>query len=229
MTNIIKTTLVEKLSTTTDKLQNLLSAEKEVIANRVKTAFKEAFDFLPIEVSMGYETVYFKVEGREILSINKRYAGECYLNTYATFIEGDFELKRLIFNGMIAKVVLENPNVYKEIFADTELKEEIAEVRKQLYALQREIKAIEDAEKAKAVEERLEQLKKGEEIEFEKLRTVDYKRGKNVRRVKAIKVAMTSKAKGTVTFRCENWEGETFHDFTIDDVNIERYILPHLN
>ena len=105
MTNIVKETLLEKQAVLVEKLSDLLTAEKEIIISRTKSAFKEAVDYIPVEVTIGYETVYFKVEGREILSINKRYASQPYLNTYATFIEGDFELRRLIFNGMIAKKI----------------------------------------------------------------------------------------------------------------------------
>jgi hypothetical protein len=227
MTNIIKTTLVEKQIATTDKINNLLSAEKEIIANRVKIAFKEAFDYLPVEVTLGYDSIYFKVDRREILSICKRYVGEPYLNTYATSIEDDFELKRLIFNGMVAKAVLENPNVYKEIFADTEFKEEITEVREQLHALQSEIKAIENAEKAKATEEKLEKLKKGEEIGFDKPKDITYSSGKygTLRRVIGMKAEWISNKKVNVTFTCKSWdEAQPDTKYFAEGIH-EKYVL----
>lgn len=228
MTNIVKETLVEKQIAISDKINNLLAAEKEIITNRVKVIFKDAFDYLPVEVTMGYDSIYFKVDRREILSISKKYNGEAYLNTYSTFIEDDFELKRLIFNGMIAKVVLENPNIYKEIYADTELKEEIAEAKEQLSTISQQIRLIEKEEANMLYEKKLGWLKCGEEIEFDKLKTIDYRRGEDIRRVKSLKVKMTSKAKGTVTFQCESWTDGTLHTYVRENVNIERYILPHL-
>lgn len=231
MTNIVKETLLEKQATLLDSIDGLVAAEKQTILNRVKGAFVEALDFLPVELTMGYDTIYFKVEGREILSINSRYEKQPYLNTYSTWIESDFELKRLIFNGMIAKVVLTNPNVYNEIFAKTELREEIAVLKGQLYAIKNEIQAINVAEAAKAKEEKKAKLAAGEEIEFDKLQTISYGSGKYniVDRVKSIKVEMTSKVKGTVTFKLQNYFEETFQEYVRENVHIDRYILPYLN
>jgi hypothetical protein len=231
MTNIVKETLLEKEATLLDSIDGLVAAEKQMILSRAKEAFVEALDFLPVELTMGYDTIYFKVEGKEILSINSRYEKQHYLNTYSTWIESDFELKRLIFNGMVAKVVLANPNVYNEIFAKTELREEIAVLKEQLYAIKREVQAINVAEAAKAKEERKAKLAAGEEIEFDKLQTISYGSGKYniVDRVKSIKVEMTSKVKGTVTFKLQNYFEETFQTYTKENINIDRYILPYLN
>lgn len=231
MTNIVKETLLEKQATLLDSIDGLVAAEKQVILNRAKEAFVEALDFLPVELTMGYDTIYFKVEGKEILSINSKYEKQYYLNTYSTWIESDFELKRLIFNGMVAKVVLVNPNVYNEIFAKTEFREEIAVLKGQLYAIKREVEAINVAEAAKAKEEKKARLVAGEEIEFNKLGTISYGPGKYniVDRVKSIKVEMTSKVKGTVTFKLQNYFEETFQTYTKENINIDRYILPHLN
>lgn len=231
MTNIVKETLLEKQAALQEKLGDLLTAEKEIILSRVRTAFKEATDYIPVEATIGYETVYFKVEGKEILSINKRYADKPYLNTYATFIEGDFELKRLIFNGMVAKIVLENSNIYDEIFAETELKEEIKTTREQFYAIKNEIEFINRQEQERVLAEKKAKLTAGEEVEFDRLRTIEYASGKYdaVNRVKSIKVEMTSKAKGTVIFKVQNWGGETFQDYVKENVHIDRYILPYLN
>ena len=231
MTNIVKETLLEKEATLLDSIDGLVAAEKQMILSRAKEAFTEALDFLPAELTMGYDTIYFKVEGKEILSINSRYEKQHYLNTYSTWIDGDFELQRLIFNGMVAKVVLANPNVYNEIFAKTELREEIAVLKEQLYAIKREVQAINVAEAAKAKEEKKAKLVAGEEIEFNKLGTISYGSGRynTVDRVKSIKVNMTSKAKGTVTFKLQNYYEETFQTYTKENVHIDRYILPHLN
>jgi len=231
MTNIVKETLLEKEATLLDSIDGLVAAEKQIILSRAKEAFVEALDFLPVELTMGYDTIYFKAEGKEILSINSRYEKQYYLNTYSTWIDGDFELKRLIFNGMVARVVLANSNVYNEIFAKTELREEIAVLKEQLYAIKREIQAINIAEAAKAKEERKARLVAGEEIEFNKLGSISYGSGKYniVDRVKSIKVEMTSKVKGTVTFKLQNYYEETFQTYSKENVNIDRYILPHLN
>jgi hypothetical protein len=231
MTNIVKETLLEKEATLLDSIDGLVAAEKQMILSRAKEAFVEALDFLPVELAMGYDTIYFKVEGKEILSINSRYERQYYLNTYSTWIDGDFELKRLIFNGMVARVVLANSNVYNEIFAKTELREEIAVLKEQLYIIKREIQAINVAEAAKAREEKKAKLAAGEEIEFDKLQTIVYGHGrfKAVDRVKSIKVDMTSKVKGTVTFKLQNYYEETFQTYSKENVNIDRYILPHLN
>ena len=231
MTNIVKETLLEKQATLLDSIDGLVAAEKQIILNRAKEAFVEALDFLPVELTMGYDTIYFKVEGKEILSINSKYEKQYYLNTYSTWIDGDFELKRLIFNGMVAKVVLVNPNVYNEIFAKTEFREEIAVLKGQLYAIKREVEAINVAEAAKAKEEKKAKLIAGEEIEFNKLGTISYGSGKYniVDRVKSIKVEMTSKVKGTVTFKLQNYFEETFQEYVKENINIDKYILPHLN
>ena len=231
MTNIVKETLLEKEATLLDSIDGLVAAEKQMILSRTKEAFVEALDFLPAELTMGYDTIYFKVEGKEILSINSRYEKQHYLNTYSTWIDGDFELQRLIFNGMVAKVVLANPNVYETIFAKTELREEIAVLKEQLYTIKREIQAINVAEAAKVKEEKKAKLATGEEIEFDKLETISYGSGRynTVDRVKSIKVNMTSKAKGTVTFKLQNYYEETFQTYTKENINIDRYILPHLN
>jgi hypothetical protein len=231
MTNIVKETLLEKEATLLDSIDGLVAAEKQMILSRAKEAFVEALDFLPVELAMGYDTIYFKAEGKEILSINSRYEKQYYLNTYSTWIDGDFELKRLIFNGMVAKVVLANSNVYNEIFAKTELREEIAVLKEQLYIIKREVQAINVAEAAKAKEERKARLVAGEEIEFNKLGSISYGSGKYniVDRVKSIKVDMTSKVKGTVTFKLQNYYEETFQTYTKENINIDRYILPHLN
>jgi hypothetical protein len=231
MTNIVKETLLEKQATLLDSIDGLVAAEKQIILNRAKEAFVEALDFLPVELTMGYDTIYFKVEGKEILSINSKYEKQYYLNTYSTWIESGFELQRLIFNGMVAKVVLANPNVYNGIFAKTELREEIAVLKGQLYAIKREVEAINVAEAAKAKEEKKAKLVAGEEIEFDKLQTIMYGHGrfKAVDRVKAIKVEMTSKVKGTVTFKLQNYFEETFQTYTKENINIDRYILPYIN
>lgn len=228
MTNIVKQTLVEKQDALVEKLDNLLTAEKEIILSRVKTFFKEAIDYLEVEATIGYETVYFKMEGKEILSINKRYVDKPYLNIFDTFIEGDFELRRLIFNGMIAKIVLENSNIYDEIFADTELKEEIKTSREQFYIIKNEIHTIEVQERANLLEEKKKKLIGGQEIEFEELKVIDYASKQWMSRVKSIKVDMTSKVKGTVTFKVQNWGGETFQECVRENVNIDRYILHHM-
>jgi len=231
MTNIVKETLLEKQVALQEKLGDLLTAEKEIILSRVRTAFKEAIDYIPVEATIGYETVYFKVEGREILSINKRYADKPYLNTYATFIEGDFELRRLIFNGMVAKIVLENSNIYDEIFAETELKEQIIQERTNLHTIKCELDFINRQEQERVLAEKKAKLTAGEEIEFDRLKTIEYAAGawRSISRVKSIKVQMTSKAKGTVTFKVQNWGGETFQEYIQENVNINRYILHHLN
>jgi len=231
MTNIVKETLLEKEATLLDSIDGLVAAEKQIILSRAKEAFVEALDFLPAELTMGYDTIYFKVEGKEILSINSKYEKQYYLSTYSTWIDGNFELKRLIFNGMVAKVVLANPNVYNEIFAKTELREEIAVLKEQLYAIKREVEAINVAEAAKAKEEKKARLVAGEEIEFNKLGTISYGPGKYniVDRVKSIKVEMTSKVKGTVTFKLQNYFEETFQTYTKENIHIDRYILPYIN
>jgi hypothetical protein len=227
MTNIVKQTLVEKQNATLNLIDDLVSAEGEIIAGRVKNAFKDALDYLPAEVTTGYDSVYFKVEGKEILNISTRYSGGSYLNTYATTIDNDFELRRLVFNGMIAKAILENPNTYKEIFADTELKAEIAELREQMGILRREIEAIADAEKAQTLNNRLERLKNGEEIQFEKLKTIQtgYHKDNSIHRVTKMKAEWISKKKVNITFTCKSWYDETPDvEYKKEGIN-EKYLL----
>ena len=129
---------------------------------------------------------------------------------------------------MVAKIVLENPNIYDEIFADTEFKEEIKTTKEQFYVIKSEIHIIETQERANLLEEKKKKLIEGEEIEFEKLKEIDYASKQWMSRVKSIKVDMTSKAKGTVTFKVQNWGGETFQEYVRENVNIDRYILHHL-
>ena len=231
MTNIIKQTLSEKEATLLDSIDGLVAAEKQIILSRAKEAFAEALDFLPVELAMGYDTIYFKVEGKEILSINSRYEKQYYLNTYSTWIDGDFELKRLVFNGMVARVVLENSNVYNEIFAKTELREEIAVLKEQLYAIKNEIDKINREELLEKQAKALESFYKGEEVAFEKARIIIYGRGKydviyRVSKLKCISANVSGK-KVTIEFTCLSYDTEVEVTHKLEGIQM-KYLIEHL-
>ena len=220
MTNTIKQTLNDRLEVVTQELATLAAEKNSRITERTKKEFQDAMMFLP-EVELKttyYDTVYFNFDSREILSIQSKggYAGReksYYLNTYSTWIEDDFELKRLMFNGMIAGKLLADKETYSRIFAKDEAFEEVvSKFQEELMQLTNAIREIERKEAMERKEARLKKFFAGEEVEFDEMKTIQYARRRwdSLNRVAKMKCLSYDKKKDAVTveFTCRAWAQE---------------------
>ena len=220
MTNTIKQTLNDRLEVVTQELAALAAEKNSRIIKKVKEEFQDAMMFLP-EVELKttyYDTVYFNFDGREILSIQSKggYAGReksYYLNTYSTWIEDDFELKRLIFNGLIASKLVADKETYSRIFAKDEAFEEVvSKFQEELMQLTNAIREIERKEAMERKEARLKKFFAGEEVEFDEMKTIQYTRRRwdSLNRIVKMKCLSYDKKKDAVTveFTCRAWSQE---------------------
>jgi hypothetical protein len=220
MTNTIKQTLNNRLEVVTQELATLAAEKNSRTIERVKEEFQDALVLLPeIDLKVTYhDTVYFNFDGKEILSIQSKggYGGReisYYLNTYSTWIEDDFELKRLIFNGRVAGKLLADKETYSRIFAKVEeFEEKVSKFQEEMWQLQHAIREIEHKEASEAKEKALKSFFEGNEIKFDKMETIQYARGRydTINRVVGIKMLAASKDKSRVNieFECQNWNEE---------------------
>lgn len=220
MTNTIKQTLNNRLEVVTQELATLAEEKNSRIIERVKEEFQDALMLLPeVDLKVTYhDTVYFDFDGKEILSIQSKggYGGReisYYLNTYTTWIEDDFELKRLIFNGKIAEKLLADKETYSRIFAKVEeFEEKVKKFQEEMWQLQHAIKEIEHKEASEAKEKAMKRFFAGEETKFNEMKIIQYARGRydTVNRVVGIKMLAASKDKSRVDieFECKNWNEE---------------------
>jgi hypothetical protein len=220
MTNTIKQTLNDRLEVVTQELAALAAEKSSRTIERVKEEFQDAMMFLPeVELKVAYyDTVYFNFDGKEILSIQNKggYGGRektYYLNTYSTWIEDDFELKRLVFNGLVASRLLANKETYSRIFAKEEVFEEkVGKFQEELMQLQHAVREIEHKEAKEAKEAAMKKFLAGEEIEFDERKVSQYARGKwdVLNRVTKMKCLSYDKKKNaaTVEFTCQAWVQE---------------------
>lgn len=220
MTNTIKQTLNDRLEVVTQELAALAAEKNSRIIERVKEEFQDAMMFLPeVELKTTYhDTVYFNFDGKEILSIQSKggYAGKeksFYLNTYSTWIEDDFELKRLIFNGLIASRLWADKEIYSRIFAKDEAFEEVvSKFQEELMQLTNAIREIERKEAADAKDKAMKKFFAGEETKFKEMQTIQYARGRwtTLHRVVKMKCLSYDKKKdaATVEFTCQAWQKE---------------------
>ena len=220
MTNTIKQTLNDRLQVVTQELATLAAEKNSRITERTKEEFQDAMTFLPeVELKTAYhDTVYFNFDNREIISIQSKggYGGReksYYLNTYSTWIEGDFELKRLMFNGMIAGKLLADKETYSRIFAKDEAFEEVvSKFQEELMQLTNAIREIERKEAMERKEARLKKFFAGEEVEFDEMKTIQYARRRwdSLNRVAKMKCLSYDKKKDAVTveFTCRSWVQE---------------------
>jgi hypothetical protein len=223
MTNIVKQTLIDRRNVILKEIQILGAQRNELIVKRAEELFKEVLeDFPETSLSISYgDTLYFNAERKEILSINSRsWSGNSnhYLNTYSTFVDTEFEYRRLIFNGKIAEVLYKGgmQSCIDQIFVEDGLlasyKEQEEILRTEDYALSREIDKMnrEEAEEKRA--KVLESFYNGEEVEFDEMRTIQYGRGRydaicRVMKLKCIDRNASGK-KVTVEYTCLNYDKE---------------------
>ena len=220
MTNTIKQTLNDRLQVVTQELAALAAEKNSRIIERVKEEFQDAMTFLPdVTLKTAYhDTVYFNFDGKENLSIQSKggYGGRevtYYLNTYSTWIEDDFELKRLMFNGMVASKLLADKETYSRIFAKDEAFEEVVKkFQEEMMQLQHAVREIERKEAADAKEAAMKKFFAGEETKFKEMQTIQYARRRwdSLNRVIRMKCLSYDKKKdaATVEFTCQAWQRE---------------------
>lgn len=236
MTNIVKQALNEKLQSIENQIDTLTDKRTDSIHTRVKELLSTAFEFLPdATIKVGYDSFYIYPSSdmrNEILSINSRTYGTNYLNTYSTFIDSESEFKRLIFNGKVAELFLNDSELFGKLFAPTEFDEKLNSLKNESWSLQKEIDKIEQQEIATLKHDKLTKLFNSEEIELKELTTVFYgsKKYDNFIRVISIKCLNfnKSKKKATVQFTCKSWQhdGENIIR-TLDNIAVkylEHYI-----
>lgn len=217
MTNIVKQALNEKLQSIENQIDTLTDKRTDYIHTRVKELLYPAFEFLPdAAIKIGYDSFYIypSLDMRnEILSINSRTYGTNYLNTYSTFIDSESEFKRLIFNGKVAELFLNDSELFGKLFAPTEFDEELNSLRNESWSLQKEIDKIEQIEAATLKNEKLTKFFNGEEIKFENPISLNYgsKKYDYVTRVISVRNLSLnkSKKKATVEFTCKSWDEES--------------------
>ena len=217
MTNIIKQALSDKLQSIENLNDALTDKRIDFLESRLKELLHPAFEFLPdAAVKAGYGTFYIYASSdmrNDILSINSRTFGTNYLNTYSTFIDSESEFKRLIFNGKVAELFLNDSELFGKIFAPTEFDEELTSLRDEGWALRKEIDRIERDEAATLKNERLTKFFNGEEIKFENPITLNYgaKKYDSINRVISVRSLSLnkSKKKATVEITCKAWDEES--------------------
>lgn len=216
MTNIIKQALSDRLQSIENLGDALTDKKTDFLETRVKELLHSAFEFLPdAAVKAGYDTFYIYASPdrrNEILSINSRTYGTNYLNTYSTFIDSESEFKRLIFNGKVAELFLNDSELFGKLFAPTEFDDELNSLRDEAWALRKEIDRIERDEAATLKHEKLTKFFNGEEIKFENPISISYgsKKYDYIARVISIRSLSLnkSKKKATVEVTCKAWDQE---------------------
>lgn len=241
MTNTIKQTLTERLEVVTQELTHLASEKNLMIIERAKNEFQDALMNLPeVEIKISYgDSIYFNFEDKEILSIHTKGGFGSrptthYLNTYSTWIEDGFELKRLVFNGLVAGKVLADGEVYSRIFAeDVELKEKTKLFANEQYELQRTIREIEQREATDKKEKALKKFFAGEEVEFESMQTIQYARSRWdwMYRVSKMKCLNYDKKKDAVTveFTCKSYQKEDPDQVVTKEAVKMKYLNYHID
>lgn len=204
--NIIKQTLIEKKEATEKQIDALLIERQIAFESRGVELLKPALEAYP-EANLVYQYDSFQVRTEskysDLISINKRqYYGEVpsyYLNTYATTIDSDFELKRLMLNGKVAEIFLNDSDLGSKLFEETDLCLQLKALRDENQALDRAIYEIEVQEKADKLADAIKKFESGDEIELSKHVdfTFGYRRYDTAVRVLKIKLVNTPK-KGVV-------------------------------
>lgn len=212
MTNIIKNTLIEKRDQIQADLEAALTTQKNMIVQRAKQLL-DIPDHVEAKVQYG-DSIYLYLEGKEIFSIHMRTYGNPYLNTYSTMMEDKFEFERLVINGKIAEKFLYDKNMFEKLFAsvDDELVDNIIKLENERFQLEKEIRLIEQKEAEDAKQAALSNFFAGNQIKFEKMKMVQFGRGKydTMNRVVGIRMLDTnkSKKKASIEFECQNWSDE---------------------
>lgn len=204
--NTVKQVLENRVVELTSKIWEHSDALDAHMNLKATEFFKEVlvdFPEVSIKVYRGGESLYFKIGTEEILSINERgYEVNVtyYLNTYSTWIESEFEFRRLIFNGRIAALIYKNgwETSIKEFFVPDEfmiqLKAQVRILNDEKWELEKEISKINNAQKEATQKEILEKFLSGQEVHLNSPTTIYYKSGRHdsVRCVTSFKVLKTS-------------------------------------
>ena len=233
---ITKTALEEKIANLKEQLRGLKSINSQLLKERAEGLLESALAFYPEAQVQTVDTysnsVYINVkdkDGRlnEILSIHKREYGSDYLNTYATTLDSKFELKRVAFNGRVAELFLNDSDLFKKFFADSEYTESIDQLLDEIYTLERALYETKQQIQQAEINEKLAKLKAGEEIKFEKPKSIATGSSKYdwAHRVIGIKAEWTSKKKVNVTFTCKAWLEEDSDGVWTKTGIHEKYIL----
>jgi hypothetical protein len=233
---ITKAALEERIANLKNELRDLKSTDSQLLKERAEGLLESALTFYPeaeVQTVNTYsDSIYVNVKDedgrlREILSIHSRSYGSDYLNTYATTLDTEFELKRLAFNGKVAELFLNDSDLFKKLFAPSEYTDAINQLRDEIYILERTLSETNRQIKQAAIDEQVAKLKAGEEIKFEKPKSITTGSSKYdwADRVIAIKAEWTSKKKVDVTFTCKAWmEEDPNRVWTKTGVH-EKYIL----
>jgi len=233
---ITKTALEERIVNLKNELRDLKSIDSQLLKERAERLLESALTFYPeaeVQIADTYsDSIYVNVKDadgrlREILSIHKRSYSSNYLNTYATTLDSEFEFKRLAFNGKVAELFLNDSDLFEKLFADSEYTNTIDQLLEEVYIAEKALYETNNKIQQAALDEKLAKLKAGQEVEFEKLRsiTTGSHRYDTVNRVIKMKAEWASKKKVNVTFTCKGWmEGDADAVLTREGIH-ERYIL----
>ena len=233
---ITKAALEERIANLKNELRDLKSIDSQLLKERAEGLLESALTFYPeaeVQTVNTYsDSIYVNVKDedgrlREILSIHKREYSSDYLNTYATTLDSKFELKRLAFNGKVAELFLNDSDLFEKLFADSEYTNTIDQLLEEVYIAEKALYETNNKIQQAALDEKLAKLKAGQEVEFEKPKSITTGSAKYdcVNRVIKMKVEWASKKKVNVTFTCEGWcEGDANKEYKREGVH-EKYIL----
>ena len=239
--NIIKQTLIEKKEATAKQIDALLIERQTAFESRGAELLKPALETYP-EANLVYQYDSFQVRtgGKysDLISINKReYYGEAptfYLNTYSTTIDSEFELKRLILNGRIAEMFLNDSDLGAKMFEKTDLCLQLNDLSDESRTLDRAIYEMEMQEQADKLVNVVKRFESGDEIEFSKHVdfTFGYRRYDTAVRVIKIKLMNTPK-KGVVNVELtsKGWSTDEPHIQTLNSIKmkyVERFLHENL-
>ena len=232
MTNIIKQALLDKETQIVNELESLTSTDRAMKIHRAYQLLDLTKD-VEIKCNFG-DSFYLYFDGKEILSINNRSYGKPYLNTYTTTMDSVFEFQRLVINGRIAELFLNDSELFSKLFEKTELDSQINELYSQHYQVKNEIAKLERQEEEEIKAKKLADLLDGKEVVFDKptIITVGSGRYDHVQRVISLKVTNKNKSgkKVDVDFTClkwgQDWGGESVvsHQSNIQIKYLEKQI-----
>ena len=233
---ITKTALEERIANLQEQLRDLKSTDSQLLKKRAEGLLESALTFYPeaeVQTVNTYsDSIYVNVKDedgrlREILSIHKRSYGSNYLNTYATTLDSEFEFKRLAFNGKVAELFLNDSDLFEKLFSDSEYTNTIDQLLEEIYIAEKALYETKQQIQQAEINEKLAKLKAGEEIKFEKPKSIATGSSKYdwAHRVIAIKAEWTSKKKVNVTFTCKAWMEEDSDGVWTKTGIHERYIL----
>jgi hypothetical protein len=229
--NIIKQTLIEKKEATAKQINALLIERQMAFESRGAELLKPALETYP-EVNLVYQYDCFQVRTgskySDLISINNRhYYGEApsyYLNTYSTTIDTEFELKRLILNGKIAEMFLNDSDLGAKLFEKTDLCLQLNDLRDESRALERAIYEMEIQEQADRLADAVKKFESGDVIEFSKHVDFTYGHRKYDTAVRVIKIKLVdTPKKGVVNVEVtsKGWSTDEPHIQTLNNIKMK--------